>query len=595
MYSNFYFHGKKHFTKTGYETNVASYKEPKFLDDLTAESLKTKVYLVTGANQGIGKEVATFLAKKGGTVFMACRSAERAQKACQEIITESGNENVIVLQADVSLEADVRRMWRDFLAHPLAKPCGQPAPQLHGLVCNAGALLNTRTLTAEGVETTFACHLLFGTYLLGELAMPTLERTPGSRMVVVSSGGMYNTALPSWEVLSGTHESSEAKYSGDMAYAYAKRAQVLIAEYWAASATRVKVVTVHPGWTLTDGVEKAFGEKKSWLEPLRSTWEGAEGICWLCAVKAGDIVTGSFYLDREPQAKHIAGLFCTEGSATKNTPQEIEMFYENLERWAPAVPPGTVGPDGRPAPLKVWRPTPERTAAKIQSRLDHPVALPSAVPFNLDEFMIKWHVLANIPLFISGEHLLCNGYEHYQYDKDRKMVKVRFTSTPLGSQESQLALMHGHVKNPPTNTDWSLNPKLLFYLPLNLGYIMLYVAPDMSWCLVGTPSRANMWIMTAKRPTTKDPKPWPAGVQSSTYRFQMGCTSGGYGDVISCELQDLVTPVFKGTGTDYSDQRSEMLSAEEEDHIVTEGLLKAEASGFDISEVRFSGWRVDIP
>jgi len=413
--------------------------------------------------------------------------------------------------------------------------------------------------------------------------------------VVVSSGGMYNTALPSWEVLSSTHEDSEKNYSGDMCYAYAKRAQVILAEHWAASATRVKVVTAHPGWTLTDGVEQAFGDKKSWLEPLRTTWEGAEGVCWLLTARASAIVTGSFYLDREPQAKHIAGLFCTEGSATKNTPQQIEMFYENLERWAPAIPAGTVRPDGSPAPLKVWRPTPERTAAKIQARLQHPAALPSSVPFDLDRFMVRWHVLANIPLFFSGEHLLGNGYEHYGYDADRKLVKVRFTSTPLDSQESQLAQMHGHVRNAPTNTQWALNPKLWFYLPLNLGYIMLYVAPDYSWCLVGTPSRANMWIMTAKRPTTKDPKPWPAGVKSATYRFQQGCTSSGYGEVVSCELADLVTPVFKGTGVDYSGQRADMLSEAEENRIVTDGLLKAEANGFDISEVRFSGWRMDIP
>jgi len=562
---------------------------------MTSDSLAGKVYLVTGSNQGIGKEIAMFLAKKGGSVLMACRSLERAQTACQDIIEKTGNSKVAVLQADVSLEADVRELWKAFLAHPLAKPNAQAGVQLHGLCCNAGALLNKRTLTSEGVETTFACHLLFGTYLLGELAMPVLERTPDSRIVIVSSGGMYNTALPPWEVLSSTHENSEKNYSGDMCYAQAKRAQVMLAEYWAAMATRVKVVTAHPGWTLTDGVESAFGNSKSWLEPLRSTWEGAEGICWLMTVRASAIVTGSFYLDREPQVKHIAGLFCTEGSATKNSPQEIEMFHENLERWAPAVQPGVSGAAGHPVPMKVWRPTPERTAAKIQARREHPSALPSTVPFDLSLFMIKWHVLANIPLFFSGEHLLVNGYEHYTYDTTRKIVKVQFTSTPLDSQVSQVALMHGHVKNAGTNTHWSLNPKVLFYLPLHLNYIMMYVAPDYSWCLVGVPSRANMWIMTAKRPMTKDPKPWPAGANSSTYRFQQGCTSSDYGEAVSCELSDFVKPVFNGTGVDYTDQRAEMMTAEEESAILTDGLLKAEANGFDISEVRLSGWRMDIP
>jgi NAD(P)-dependent dehydrogenase (short-subunit alcohol dehydrogenase family) len=53
-------------------------------------------------------------------------------------------------------------------------------------VCNAGVLLNDLENTSEGVETTFACHLLFGTYLLGSLAKPSLEATKESRLVVVS-------------------------------------------------------------------------------------------------------------------------------------------------------------------------------------------------------------------------------------------------------------------------------------------------------------------------------------------------------------------------------------------------------------------------
>ena len=47
--------------------------------------------------------------------------------------------------------------------------------RLDGLVCNAGALMNEKTLTSEGVEVTFAAHLLFGTYLLGSLAMDVSE------------------------------------------------------------------------------------------------------------------------------------------------------------------------------------------------------------------------------------------------------------------------------------------------------------------------------------------------------------------------------------------------------------------------------------
>lgn len=120
---------------------------------------------------------------------MICRSPGRANAAREEIIAETGNEEVHVLLCDCSLQNDVRRAWAEFEASP-------HGDHLDALVCNAGALLNERTLTSEGVEVTFAAHLLYGTYLLGTLAMTKMESTPGSRMICVSSGGMYNTKFP---------------------------------------------------------------------------------------------------------------------------------------------------------------------------------------------------------------------------------------------------------------------------------------------------------------------------------------------------------------------------------------------------------------
>ena len=121
-----------------------------------------------------------------------------------------------------------------------------------------------------------------------------------------------------------------------MAYVYAKRGQVLLAEYWASKFPKVKVVSCHPGWTGTDGVDAAYGAKKSMLEPLRSLWQGAEGVCWLTTTPANQLKSGEFYLDREPQFKHIAGLFNTEGTWTKNTKEEVDVMMANLESWSDA-------------------------------------------------------------------------------------------------------------------------------------------------------------------------------------------------------------------------------------------------------------------
>ncbi len=66
----------------------------------------------------------------------------------------------------------MQRVWTEFAAQ---------STRLDGLVCNAGALLNKRAETSEGVEVTHATHLLFGSYLLGTLALPLLRQTKDSR------------------------------------------------------------------------------------------------------------------------------------------------------------------------------------------------------------------------------------------------------------------------------------------------------------------------------------------------------------------------------------------------------------------------------
>jgi len=177
---------------------------------LDTVNLAGKVYMVTGANNGLGKEVTKYLASKGCRVYMVCRSKERAEAARNDILsaTNCAPANLRILNADCSLEADVRRAWAEFAAQEQT---------LDALVCNAGTLTHEKTFTPEGVEVTFAAHLLFGTYLLGSLALPTLERTPDSRVVVVSSGGMYNSAFPAWREATSTGIKA---YDGQFAYAY---------------------------------------------------------------------------------------------------------------------------------------------------------------------------------------------------------------------------------------------------------------------------------------------------------------------------------------------------------------------------------------
>ncbi|GKY95455.1 hypothetical protein MPSEU_000507100 [Mayamaea pseudoterrestris] len=343
--TQFYFYGRKHFTQTGYLKHVSSYysQPPQSLASIPLGAsnadgidMTGKVVLVTGANSGLGKQVATYAAAKGAKLYMLCRNEQKAEQAKQDILQEiktSGGDDaattngsftptVEVIVVDVSEMESVRSAAKELQARE---------SKVDVIVCNAGVLLNDRTETSEGHEATFASHLLGGAYLLPQLLLPQLEAADGARVITVTSGGMYNFKLPSWEVLTSD---KSVTYNGVNAYAYAKRGQVLLAERRSHEQPKVKWVTVHPGWADTNAVDEAFGDKKKYLQPLREPWQGAEGVAWLMAADASELENGAFYLDRKPQPKHIAGPFFTEGHYTKNKPEEVDAFMIKLKEAA---------------------------------------------------------------------------------------------------------------------------------------------------------------------------------------------------------------------------------------------------------------------
>jgi dehydrogenase/reductase SDR family protein 12 len=460
--SQFYLYGKKHFNQTGYLKHIKDYKPaPCMESDLTG-----KVFMVTGANSGIGKEISSFLAKRKAAVYMLCRTVDRAEKVRNDIREESKNDNVHVLQVDCSLESSVRACWKAFVdLH------GEAPVKLDGLVCNAGMLLNEKQRTSEGVEVTFACHLLFGCYLLGALAMPSISATRG-RIVLVASGGMYNTKFPDWEVAT----SLKGNYNGNLVYAYAKRGQVLLAERWATEFPAVKVVAAHPGWTLTDAVDAAYGDQKKYLEPMRTPWQGAEGICWLLVAPLNEIEPGAFYLDRKPQVKHMAGPFFSEGSFTKNSPAEVDAMMANLENWTSTKRPSK-------EQLQAFDEVKATTVGSVKGGLK-----PMEGKMDVPRFMGKWYVIAHIPTFLDRGTV--NNTEEYQYDAQKNTVDVTFTYTNAErtktSQVKQLGLPN------EVGTEWKLK---IPYVPVKMPYMIADCSEDYSRCLVSEPGRSFLYFM----------------------------------------------------------------------------------------------------
>jgi NAD(P)-dependent dehydrogenase (short-subunit alcohol dehydrogenase family) len=118
---------------------------------------------------------------------MVCRNKERGEDARQKIIESSKNPDIHLLIGDVSMKQDVKKMAEDFMAQE---------KELNVLILNAGALCYKKEVNAEGLETTIAAQLINGAYYLTKLLIPVLKND--SRVIAVSSGGMYNVAFPDW-------------------------------------------------------------------------------------------------------------------------------------------------------------------------------------------------------------------------------------------------------------------------------------------------------------------------------------------------------------------------------------------------------------
>ena len=249
--------------------------------------LSGRVALVTGATSGLGRATATELARLGATTILVGRNPEKTAKVAAEIRRETGNDDVRIELADLSLMSEVRQ-----LAARIESP-------IHLLVNNAGVLVGAREETAEGLERTFATNLL-GHFLLTNLLADKLE--PPARIINVSSGGMCTQRIRVDDL-----QMEKRPYDGTIAYAQTKRAQVILTELWAERfADRGIVVhSMHPGWAATPGVSESLPRFYKVTKPLlRTPEQGADTIVWLCASPEAQETTGSFWHDRRPRPTH---------------------------------------------------------------------------------------------------------------------------------------------------------------------------------------------------------------------------------------------------------------------------------------------------
>jgi retinol dehydrogenase-14 len=198
-------------------------------------SLQGKVCAVTGANAGIGREVALGLARLGGSVLMLCRREAEGERVRRLILAACPDADVSVVTCDVGDFESIR--------HAADRIVGD-WPRLDVLVHNAGATFPERTMTADHVEATLAVDVA-GPFLLTALLRERLGRSRGR---VIALTGIYHRK--GRVEMSDLHFAHRA-YSPLVANNQAQKGRWLFVAELARRAPRLTTAAVHPGAVLT--------------------------------------------------------------------------------------------------------------------------------------------------------------------------------------------------------------------------------------------------------------------------------------------------------------------------------------------------------
>ncbi|MDX1619637.1 MAG: hypothetical protein R3320_01510, partial [Nitriliruptorales bacterium] len=161
-----------------------------------------------------------------------------------------------------------------------------------------------------------------GSYLLTCELLPLLEDAAPSRVVWMSSGGMYTQRLDVDRV------ESPDDYRPATAYARAKRAQVELADLLQDQVGHrgVSFHSMHPGWADTPGVERSLPGFRTVMGPLlRDPEQGADTLVWLAAAPQVRVAGGGFWHDRARRSRHKL-------SSTHAPRSEAERLLEHLVR-----------------------------------------------------------------------------------------------------------------------------------------------------------------------------------------------------------------------------------------------------------------------
>ena len=268
-------------------------------------------FLITGGNTGIGLSTATALARDGGRVFIACRSAAAGETAVARIKAASGSDDVRLLMLDLASLSSVRACAAEFLA--LDEP-------LHVLVNNAG-VGGQRGLSADGFELHFAVNHL-GHFALTQLLLDRLAASgPGTRVVNVSSEAHYNARGIDFAAV----RRRTATFAGAREYAVSKLCNVLFTQELARRLDRTAVASyaLHPGVVASDIWRRIPRLARPFITRRMLTTEQGAVTSVYCATSPAVAGDSGLYYDK----------CAVRPPSAAATPELAELLWKHSAEW----------------------------------------------------------------------------------------------------------------------------------------------------------------------------------------------------------------------------------------------------------------------
>jgi NAD(P)-dependent dehydrogenase (short-subunit alcohol dehydrogenase family) len=237
---------------------------------MSKQSVESRVALITGANKGLGLEIARQLGRQGHTVLLGARNGKHGEDAAEKLRADGIDARAIAL--DVTRQETI-----DWAAHRIQDDFGQ----LDILVNNAGIFIDDgppSELDVNVLRRTYETNF-FGPVAVTRTMLPLLRKSPAGRIVNMSSGlgSLTQTSDPEWEF----------SHLNLLAYNSSKTALNAATVQFAKELhnTPIKVNSADPGYTATD-MNHHHG--------TRSVEQGARAAVRLATLPA-DGPTGGFF------------------------------------------------------------------------------------------------------------------------------------------------------------------------------------------------------------------------------------------------------------------------------------------------------------